>query len=69
MGITGTTAAEAAGTIEGSVATMKAAWQNMLVGIADEISDRAVIYAAMGLGHECGKQCSPSYRSNYYGLW
>lgn len=36
MGITGTTAAEAAGTIEGSVATMKAAWQNMLVGIADE---------------------------------
>ncbi len=35
MGITGTTAQEAAGTIEGSVASMKAAWSNWLVGLAD----------------------------------
>lgn len=36
MGITGTTAAEAASTIEGSVAMMKAAYQNLVVGMADE---------------------------------
>lgn len=39
MGITGTTAAEAAGTIEGSVASMKAAWSNWLVGLGDPNSD------------------------------
>lgn len=36
MGIMGTTAHEAAKTIEGSTGSMKAAWQNMLTGIADE---------------------------------
>lgn len=36
MGITGTTAAEAASTISGSIASAKAAWTNLLVGIADE---------------------------------
>lgn len=36
MGITGTTAAEASTTIQGSVNSMKSAWENMLVGIADE---------------------------------
>lgn len=36
MGITGTTAKEAATTIEGSVGMMKAAWSNLLTGIADE---------------------------------
>lgn len=35
MGITGTTAKEAATTISGSIASMKAAWQNLLTGIAD----------------------------------
>lgn len=39
MGITGTTAAEAAGTISGSVATMKAAWKNLVVGFADGNAD------------------------------
>lgn len=39
MGITGTTAQEAATTIEGSVASMKAAWSNWLVGLADENAD------------------------------
>lgn len=36
MGITGTTANEAATTIQGSVSTMKSAWANLITGIADE---------------------------------
>ncbi len=36
MGITGTTAKEASTTIQGSVASMKSAWQNLLTGMADE---------------------------------
>lgn len=36
MKITGTTAKEASATIEGSTASMKSAWQNMLTGMADE---------------------------------
>ena len=39
MGITGTTAAEAATTIEGSVGVAKAAWSNLVTGIADENAD------------------------------
>ena len=39
MNITGTTAKEASGTIQGSTDSMKAAWQNMLTGMADENSD------------------------------
>ena len=35
MGITGTTADEAASTIQGSTASMKSAWENLLTGIAD----------------------------------
>ena len=35
MGITGTTAKEAATTISGSISSLKAAWQDLLVGIAD----------------------------------
>lgn len=34
MGITGTTAKEASTTIQGSVASMKASWNNLLVGVA-----------------------------------
>lgn len=36
LGITGTTAKEASTTIQGSVDSMKSAWQNMLTGIADD---------------------------------
>ena len=36
MGITGTTAKEAASTISGSIASMKSAWSNLVTGIADE---------------------------------
>ena len=36
IGITGTTAKEAATTIQGSLASMKGAWENLLTGIADD---------------------------------
>lgn len=39
MGITGTTAKEASTTIQGSISSMKAAWQNLLVGMTDESQD------------------------------
>lgn len=39
MGIAGTTAKEAATTIQGSVSSAKSAWQNLLVGIADDNQD------------------------------
>ena len=39
LGITGTTALEAATTIQGSAAMMKAAWQNMLTAMADDTQD------------------------------
>lgn len=39
MGITGTTAKEAASTISGSLGMTKAAWQNLLTGIADDTQD------------------------------
>lgn len=43
MGITGTTAKEAATTIQGSVNMTKAAWQNLVVGIADDTQDFDVL--------------------------
>ena len=39
LGITGITAKEASTTIQGSVASMKSAWGNLLTGIADENAD------------------------------
>lgn len=39
MGIAGTTAEEASKTISGSVGAMKAAWQNLVTGIADDNAD------------------------------
>lgn len=43
MGITGTTAEEAATTIEGSVNTMKASWDNWLAGLGDEDADMGAL--------------------------
>lgn len=43
MGITGTTANEAATTIEGSINTAKAAWENWLTGIGDEDADMGAL--------------------------
>ncbi|MEO2507252.1 hypothetical protein ABHA01_05595 [Clostridium paraputrificum] len=39
MGITGTTAKEAASTIEGSLSMTKSAWTNLLTGMADDSAD------------------------------
>lgn len=39
MGITGTTASEASTTIQGSVSSAKAAWHNLMIGIADDNQD------------------------------
>ena len=39
IGITGTTALEASGTIEGSTKSVKASWENLLVAIADDNAD------------------------------
>lgn len=39
MGITGTTAAEAATTIEGSASAMKSAWSNLITGMSNENLD------------------------------
>lgn len=39
MGIAGTSAEEASKTIQGSVASMKAAWSNLVTGMADENAD------------------------------
>ena len=39
MGLMGTTASEASGTISGSTGSMQAAWQNLITGIADDNAD------------------------------
>jgi phage-related protein len=43
MGITGTTAEEAASTIQGSFGMMKSAWQNLVTGMADPDQDLSVL--------------------------
>lgn len=43
MGITGTTAKEAASTISGSVSSMKSAWSNLVAGLADENANLGVL--------------------------
>ena len=43
LGITGTTALEASTTIQGSAASMKAAWTNLMVGLADENANMEVL--------------------------
>ena len=43
MGITGTTAKEAASTIQGSVGMMKSSWTNLVTGIADENTNLDVL--------------------------
>lgn len=43
MGITGTTAKEASGTISGSAGAIKAAWENLMTGLADPNADLGVL--------------------------
>ena len=45
MGITGATAEEASTTISGSIGSMKAAWSNLVTGIADDNADLEVLIA------------------------
>ena len=60
LGITGTTALEAGATISGSIGSMKAAWENLVVGMADEnanIEDlfRKLVVSIAGDGTETNK--------------
>ncbi len=55
LGIAGTTAKEASSTIQGSLASMKSAWENLITGIADENADlpglmNEVIESAVAVG-------------------
>lgn len=43
IGITGTTMAEASGTIQGSISAMKSAWQNLIAGLANPDADMSVL--------------------------
>ena len=43
MGITGTTALEASTTIQGSVSSMRSAWENLKIGLADDTADMDVL--------------------------
>ena len=47
MGITGTTAKEAATTLQGSLAAVKASWENVLVALADPSADFSAVFAEM----------------------
>lgn len=46
MGITGTTAKEAASTIQGSVGAAKSAWANLVTGVADDNADFGQLISA-----------------------
>ena len=60
MGITGTTAREAATTIQGSLSMTKSAWQNLLVGIADENADfNALVVNLVDSATMAGKNLIP----------
>ena len=48
MGIAGTTAKEASETISGSASAMKAAWDNVLTGLADPEQDVGVLVGKLG---------------------
>lgn len=48
MGIAGTTAKEASSTISGSASAMKAAWENVLVGLADKDQDMNQLLSNLG---------------------
>lgn len=48
MGITGTTAKEAAGTITGSIASVKAAWKNLTIEMAKENGDVGGAFKVLG---------------------
>jgi len=64
MGIAGTTAEEAAGTISGSISTMKAAWSNLLTGLADPNADQSALIANLaGSAKNVVKNLLPTIRT------
>lgn len=44
MGIAGTTAAEASGTIQGSLGMLKGSWENLMIGLTDPDQDLTVLF-------------------------
>lgn len=50
MGITGTTAKEASGTISGSIGALGAAWQNLLTGMGNKDADITALINNVGTG-------------------
>lgn len=60
MGITGNAAAEASSTISGSISSMRAAWKNLVVGLADKDADLgALITAFSETAITAGKNLAP----------
>lgn len=63
LGITGTTAKEASDTISGSVGAMKAAWGNLLVGVADDTQDfNKLVANFMGTVKNVAKNLLPTIK-------
>lgn len=69
MGITGTTAKEASSTISGSLSAMKSAWQNLLVGVADDGRDfDTLIENMVGSVVTFGENIIPRIRTTISGI-
>ena len=68
LGIAGATAEEAGTTIEGSINSMKAAWTNLLVGIADENADMSDNANRMGSSMESIQNAYMSFSRGQYQL-
>ena len=69
MGISGTTAAEATTTIQGSLNQLKAAWSNMVTGLADENANldelmQNVVDSIVGVTDETGTKVEKGFLDN-----
>ena len=69
MGITGTTALEAADTISGSFGSLKAAWENLVTGFADPDADLgALISDVVQTGSQAIKNAIPTIANALKGI-
>ena len=69
QGMAGYAGMEAAGTIEGSVAMMKSAWQNLIVGMADPNADLGVLIGNMVTSADlAAKQLMPAITRTLSGI-
>ena len=69
QGMAGYAGMEAAGTIEGSVAMMKSAWQNLVVGMADPDADLGVLITNMVTSADlAAKQLMPAITRTLSGI-